>query len=110
MHRANRDKDRLKGTVSTASEIPLKMYCLLHYFSYLLSDHIQFGMLSGTEMRDLSEIRIVNAHPYKNGSKVPVEYGPLDPRLVCCPSVFAELVGDKRKGREEVHHLREDVC
>lgn len=76
------DKDKIKSTVSHESEVPLKMYVGSTSLSHSFSDHIQFGMLSGTEMRNLSEIRIFNAHPYHLPTKVPVEYGPLDPRLV----------------------------
>lgn len=76
------DKDKIKSKVSTESEVPLKMCVRNVLYSDRYSDNIQFGMLSGTEMRNLSEIRIFNANPYQVSTKIPQEYGPLDPRLV----------------------------
>eukprot|EP01127_Copromyxa_protea_P009398 TRINITY_DN2218_c0_g1_i1.p1 TRINITY_DN2218_c0_g1~~TRINITY_DN2218_c0_g1_i1.p1 ORF type:complete len:1419 (+),score=297.20 TRINITY_DN2218_c0_g1_i1:362-4618(+) len=83
--------DKIKSTVSRESDVPLKI------------DHIQFGMLSGTEMRNLSEIRVFNSNPYHPDTKMPVEYGPLDPRLgvsgkdgkkcTTCGKLFAECAG-----------------
>ncbi|GBG32582.1 DNA-directed RNA polymerase subunit [Hondaea fermentalgiana] len=42
---------------------------------------IQFAMLSGPEMVQASELRVSNNKLYEIGSREPVEYGCLDPRL-----------------------------